>query len=59
MSSPIAYRFRTAILHGPWRNCPREAERDAIQARQARADEQGLKWRVPGVIERRDVDPAS
>ena len=57
MSSPVAYRFRTASLHGPWRSCPRQAEQDAVRAHQAHGEAGNLCWRVPGIIEhRKDTD---
>lgn len=48
------YRYRTAILVGPWRESRLEAERDAVAARQARFEEGNggtLIWRCPGTIE--------
>ena len=51
---PLRYRFRTAALVGPWRQTRGTALRDARKARQADADEtepDGVRWRVPGMIE--------
>ena len=48
------YRYRTAILVGPWRESRLEAERDAVAARQARIEEGNggrLIWRAQGTIE--------
>lgn len=47
------YRYRTAVLVGPWRATHRAAALDAIISNQARADEtgEGLMWLVPGEIE--------
>jgi hypothetical protein len=50
------YRYRTCALHGPWRETPQLAARDAILAAQATADPDdplGLAWRLPGEIETR------
>jgi hypothetical protein len=49
---PTCYRYRTAVLVGPWRPRSKEAERDAIRAGQARLDSAGrLSWSVHGTIE--------
>jgi hypothetical protein len=50
------YRYRTAVLVGPWRLTRGEAVRDAIGSRQARAveAEESLLWLVPGEIETTD-----
>ena len=47
------YRYRTAILVGRWRDSRREAESDAVLARQAQFDPESgkLVWRLPGEIE--------
>jgi hypothetical protein len=48
------YRYRTPVLVGPWRRTERQAELDALRARQARRDDrdrQSLLWLVPGRIE--------
>ena len=48
------YRYRTPALVGPWRKTARQAELDAMRARQARRDErdrQAMLWLVPGRIE--------
>ena len=48
------YRYRTPALIGPWRKSARQAELDAMRARQARRDgrdRQGMRWLVPGQIE--------
>ena len=53
------YRYRTPVLTGPWRDTRDAAIRDAIAARQARAEgplPESLEWTVPGEIEERD-DP--
>jgi hypothetical protein len=48
------YRYRTPVLTGPWRETHEDAVRDAVNAKQARHDEDepsGVKWIVPGEIE--------
>lgn len=48
------YRYRTPALVGPWRKSARQAELDALRARQARRDDrdrQAMLWLVPGRIE--------
>jgi hypothetical protein len=48
------YRYRTPVLVGPWRKSARQAEIDAMRARQARRDDrdrQAMLWLVPGQIE--------
>ena len=47
------YRYRTQILVGQWRESRREAESDAVLARQADIDPESgeLVWRLPGEIE--------
>jgi hypothetical protein len=50
------YRYRTPALVGPWRSTSRQAARDAIRSKQARAGEadESLIWLVPGEIETTD-----
>ena len=48
------YRYRTPALVGPWRKSARQAELDALRARQARRDDRdrhAMFWLVPGRIE--------
>ncbi len=48
------YRYRTPALVGPWRKTARQAELDALRARQARRDDgdrHAVRWLVPGGIE--------
>ncbi|HTU13291.1 MAG TPA: hypothetical protein VMG08_20550 [Allosphingosinicella sp.] len=48
------YRYRTPALVGPWRKTARQAELDALRARQALRDERdrhSVRWLVPGGIE--------
>ena len=55
------YRYRTAVLTGPWRETESEAADDAVRAKQAVNDaekDSGLKWTVPGRIEVRISDEA-
>ena len=53
------YRYRTAVLTGPWRDSEREAIGDAVRARQAEADEGApVRWVVPGRIEEEKVSAA-
>ena len=59
MSGQPRYRFRTGVLHGPWRDCPNHALRDAIDAGQVRSGKDGgIEWRVPGEIEAARVTKA-
>ena len=51
------YRYRTAILVGPWRDSRLKAECDAVAAGQAEfggASCGRLVWRAPGTIETAD-----
>lgn len=53
------YRYRTAVLTGPWRGSAEEAVRDAVKAKQAVIDEDqptGIRWTVPGQIEERNSE---
>jgi hypothetical protein len=54
-----SFRYRTKTLLGPWRNAADAAVRDAIRAKQARRDEDGVGWHwvVPGSIEERQEAP--
>ena len=45
------YRYRTAVLTGPWRNSRDEALADAERAQQVRVEEAEPHWLVPGWIE--------
>ena len=48
------FRYRTAVLTGPWRDSEDEAVRDAVKARQAERDAMSpseVRWIVPGRIE--------
>ena len=50
----VRYRYRTPALAGRWRESREAAQRDAINAHQALADENapgGLRWLVRGEIE--------
>ena len=50
----LRYRYRTPVLTGQWRDSRDAALRDAINAKQARDDEDepgGVRWLVPGEIE--------
>ena len=43
------YRYRTAVLVGPWRERWDEAQGDAVRARQAYFDEAlGMVWALDG-----------
>jgi len=43
------YRYRTAVLVGPWRERWNEAQDDAVRARQAYFDDQqGMVWALDG-----------
>lgn len=53
------YRYRTAVLTGPWRESEKEAMRDAIKARQAELvgdPPSETRWIVPGQIEERSSE---
>jgi hypothetical protein len=54
-----SYRYRTATLLGPWRPTSEAAVADAIRAKQARRDKDGIGWHwvVPGAIEERNHAP--
>lgn len=47
------YRYRTAVLVGPWRDSDAEAMRDAANAGQIVFEEgtSNFRWVVPGQIE--------
>ena len=50
------FRYRTAVLTGPWRDSHEGAVGDAVRAKQAEvADDEpgGVHWIVPGRIEER------
>jgi hypothetical protein len=50
----VRFRYRTAVITGPWRTTREAALRDALKAGQARLDEtqpDGVRWIVPGTIE--------
>jgi hypothetical protein len=55
----LCFRYRTATLLGPWRATSDAALADAIRAKQARRDEDGIGWHwvVPGSIEEREAAP--
>ena len=53
------YRYRTAVLTGPWRDTEFEAANDAVRANQAVNDisqSTGIRWTVPGRIEERATE---
>lgn len=55
------YRYRTAVLTGPWRDSEFDAANDAVRANQAVHDfteNSGIRWIVPGRIEVRISDEA-
>ena len=55
------YRYRTAVLTGPWRETEPEAANDAVRAKQAVSDSSqasGIRWTVPGRIEERTAEEA-
>jgi hypothetical protein len=50
------YRYRTAVLIGPWRSTPEQAAEDAVRARQAAprdGEPDHIRWIVPGSIEKK------
>jgi hypothetical protein len=48
----VRYRYRTAVLVGPWRARAEEAQSDAVRACQAYQDDaEGFRWTVEGRIE--------
>jgi hypothetical protein len=53
------FRYRTAVLTGPWRDSEEEAVLDAVKARQAELDGASpseVRWIVPGRIEEMAAD---
>ena len=55
----LLYRYRTPALVGPWRKTARQAELDALRARQARRDDRdrrAMLWLVPGRIEEMETN---
>lgn len=57
----MRYRYRTAILLGPWRDSRLKAECDAVARGQAEfAGSSGrFVWKVPGEIEAGEGEPGS
>lgn len=53
------YRYRTAVLTGPWRDSQSEALADAARAQQLRLGEAEPEWLVPGWIEEAPIPAAS
>jgi len=55
------YRYRTAVLVGPWRQSSDKALADAVPAGQASLDHAGPRWQVRGMIEEsfRNLDNAA
>lgn len=56
----VRWRYRTAVLVGPWRGSAKEAAEDAVVGGQAERDPSrphGLRWRLPGTIERDPLTP--
>ncbi len=53
------YRYRTATLHGPWRDSRLKAECDAVATGQAEfAGGRGdFAWKVEGEIELQVIEP--
>ena len=45
------YRYRTAVLTGPWRESEDQALADAARAHQAEKVGDQVEWVVPGRIE--------
>ena len=45
------YRYRTAVLTGPWRKSEDQAVADAARAHQADLVDGQVEWIVPGRIE--------
>jgi hypothetical protein len=45
------YRYRTAVLVGPWRRSADQALQDAVAAGQAKLDHAGPRWQVNGMVE--------
>ena len=51
------YRYRTAVLTGPWRDVRDDAVSDAVRAKQAELEDAKagrVRWIVPGMIEERN-----
>ena len=51
MSERVCYRYRTAVLHGPWRRQAESARQDAREAGQVGSPRDASVWRVKGEIE--------
>lgn len=48
----VCYRYRTAVLVGPWRRRPEQALEDAMKAKQVRREGiNDFRWIVDGAIE--------
>ena len=45
------YRYRTAVLTGPWRHSEEQALKDAARAHQVEMVGDQPQWTVPGRIE--------
>lgn len=54
-----AYRYRTAILIGPWRDSRLKAETDAVAMRQGdfSGPNGAFEWKVAGEIEHKAAEP--
>ena len=53
------FRYRTALLLGPWRSSPEDAVEDAVRrgvARRVRGSPDAVEWLFPGEIELRPDD---
>lgn len=48
MNERVCYRYRTPVLHGPWRRGRTSAQQDAIEAGQARLCGDRAEWCVVG-----------
>ena len=51
MGERVCYRYRTAVLLGPWRRRPEAAHLDAVDAGQIRPNGGKVTWLVKGAIE--------
>ena len=54
-----SFRYRTALLLGPWRSSPEDALEDAVRrgvARRVRGSADAVEWLFPGEIEQRPDD---
>lgn len=59
MSERSCYRYRTAVLTGPWRRMPDKAMEDAVRSQQAAREGEDVSWNVSGAIEQSRCHPGA